>query len=113
MDGLQKGEVAAREDALLRLLAEEKAITELTFVWATFGQRIEDVRGVLSDVLPSRLRAIEGNNGEIQSAKSRLYPEYELSEFRYDLSLSILKKLFERPGGKKVRTLTRANASLI
>ena len=108
VDGVQKGEVAAREDALLRLLAEEKAITELTFVWATFGQRIEDVRGVLSDVLPSRLHAIEGNNGEIQSAKSPLYPEYELSEFRYDLSLSILKKLFERPGGKKVRTLNES-----
>ena len=108
VEGVHRSEVIAREDALLRLLADDKVVTELTFVWATFGQKIEDIRGVLSDVLPSRLSDVERINNEIRSAKSALFPENELNEFRYDLSLSILKKLFERPGGRKVKSLNES-----
>src|SRR5262249_23583631 len=39
------------EEQLLRLLSEEHAVNTLTILWAEFGQRIDDVRGVVSDIL--------------------------------------------------------------
>ena len=108
VEGASKGEVTAREDALLRLLAEDSAVTELMFLWANFGNRIEDVRGMVSDVLPSRLREIESIHRELRSAKSPIFPEHELDDFQYDLSLSILGSLLHRPGDKKVKSLNES-----
>lgn len=108
VEGISKGEVASREDALLRLLADDTATTELTFLWANFGNRIEDVRGIVTDVLPSRLRAMDEINQKMRTIRSEIAPIHDLDEFRYDLSLTILRKLFKREGGKKVDNLNKS-----
>ena len=103
--GASRGEVVAREDAMLRLLSEDSSVTELIFLWARFGNRFEEVRGLVRDVLPSRLREIELVQRRIMSSKSPIFPAHELEEFRYDLSLSILGPMLHRPGRDKVKSL--------
>jgi CRISPR-associated protein Csh1 len=100
VEGIETGQVRAREQSLLRLLADDVAVTEITFLWANFGQRIDEVQGIVSDVLPSRLRRIEEINRTVEKIYSPLFPEYPIDQCRYDLALSIIKPLFARPGGK-------------
>lgn len=106
---MQKGGdgLRTREHHLLRLLGDDRAVTQLTFVWANFANRIEDVAGVVTDVLPTRLRAIVERTRQFGDAtapgsESRhpAFPEYELQGFEYDLSLNVLLPLLRRPGGK-------------
>ena len=54
VEGIAKEELRARENGLLRLLGEHQAVTELTFLWAEFGQKIDDIRGIVTDILPSQ-----------------------------------------------------------
>jgi CRISPR-associated protein Csh1 len=104
--GLDKAKdtVAVREKQLLNILGEERAVTSLTFLWAEFGQRIDDVRGILSDVLPSRLRELVEFHRRIGGAAPPVFPEAELDEFEYNLPLTILKPLLRRPGGKAAQS---------
>jgi CRISPR-associated protein Csh1 len=89
------------ERQLLRLLGEEqKAVATIDLIWADFGQLIEGVRGVITDVLPSRLQAIAAVNERIEQEPSPLFPEERLDAFTYDVSLSILRPLLERRGGR-------------
>jgi CRISPR-associated protein Csh1 len=91
----------ATERQLLKLLGEEqKAVATIDILWAEFRQNIEGVRGVITDVLPSRLQAIAAVNERIAAASSPLFPEEQLDAFTYDLSLSTLGPLLERPGGR-------------
>jgi CRISPR-associated protein Csh1 len=96
------------EDDLLELLKEERAVLNLTFLWADIGQNIENVRGVLTDVPPSRLRELSVFNAESESWKHPLFPEVSLAEpklnFRPNLSLGALLPMFFRPGGKKAQS---------
>jgi CRISPR-associated protein Csh1 len=99
------------ESKLLKLLGEEQhAVATIDILWANFGQLIEGVSGLISDILPSRLRKIADVNQQIQSERqpSPLFPEVLLEEFTYDISLSILGPLLERPGG---RAAQRSNES--
>jgi CRISPR-associated protein Csh1 len=97
------------ERQLLRLLGDEqKAVATIDILWADFGQLIEGVRGVITDVLPSRLQAIAAVNERIEQERSPLFPEERLDAFAYDVSLSILRPLLERPGG---RAAQRSNES--
>jgi CRISPR-associated protein Csh1 len=89
------------ERQLLKILGDEqKAVATIDIIWADFGQLIEGVRGVITDVLPSRLQAIAAVNEQIARASSALFPEQQLEAFTYDVSLSILRPLLERPGGR-------------
>jgi CRISPR-associated protein Csh1 len=91
----------ATERQLLKLLGDEqKAVATIDILWADFGQLIEGVRGVITDVLPSRLRAIAAVNERIASVSSPLFPEQQIEALSYDVSLSILRPLLERPGGR-------------
>jgi CRISPR-associated protein Csh1 len=92
--------VAVREKQLLNILGDDKAVTTLTILWAEFGQRIDDIRGVVTDILPSRLRALASINEQMKSLSSPVFPEWPLDEFEYNLPLTILKPLLRRPGGK-------------
>lgn len=103
--GITNGEEAIREERLMRLLGEDVAVTSLTFLWAQFGQSIDEVKGILTDILPSRLRRIEELNREIRVGSSPMFPQIPIDEFSYDLRLSILRPLFKRPGGKKATAL--------
>jgi CRISPR-associated protein Csh1 len=95
-----KDSVAVREKQLLNILGEQQAVTTLSILWASFGQRIDDVRGVVTDVLPSRLQQLAEVNRRIIREESPVFPEAHLEEFEYNLPLTILKSLLRRPGGK-------------
>jgi CRISPR-associated protein Csh1 len=97
------------ERQLLKTIGQEKqAVATIDIVWANFGQVIDGVRGLVTDVLPSRLQEIAAVNEQVEKAPSSLFPEERLDEFAYDLSLSILHPLLKRPGGKAAQ---RSNES--
>src|SRR5262249_6269217 len=95
-----KDAIPVREAQLLTILSEDQAVTTLTVLWAEFGQRIDDIRGIVEDILPSRLRELARVNHEITSLQAKNFPEEPLEEFQYNLPLTILKSLLRRPGGK-------------
>ncbi len=97
------GQIKYEERSLLKIIAESDAIAQVTFLWADFGQRIDNVRGVLTDVLPSRLRQLEKTNVDAMNYSSPAFPSHELSEFTFDLSLNYLSALIKRPGGKRTK----------
>lgn len=101
------------ELSILDTLKDEKGILNLTFLWATVGQNIENVTGMITDVPPSRLTQISKVNEESENWKHPLFPETFLkiknSNFKPDLSLRALRPLFYRPGGKKTNDV---NASM-
>ncbi len=92
--------IIVHEKQLLNILGEEKAVATLTILWAEFGQRIDDIRGVITNVLPSRLQELAKLNRTITALKSPVFPEAHLDDFEYNLPLTILKALLRRPGGK-------------
>lgn len=95
--------VESRERVLLKVLVEDPDVVELTFLWADFGQRIDNVRRVLSEVLPSRLREIANQNLAFEKVAHPAFPENPLDDFRINLMLDFLLELFKRPGGKKAK----------
>jgi len=106
-------DVEEDEAGLLDILREEKGILNLTFLWATVGQEISDVTGIITNVPPSRLTELSKINDESREWRHPLFPETFLrvkeSNFSPDLSLRALRTLFYRPGGKKAKN---ANASM-
>ena len=102
VEGLRQGKdtVTVREAQLLDILGEEAAVTTLTILWAEFRQRIDDIRGVVTSILPSRLRQLTDFNSRILKEASPVFPEWPLEDFVYNLPLTILKPLLRRPGGK-------------
>lgn len=98
------------EENLLYTLKDKKGILNLTFLWATVGQEISDVTGMITNVPPSRLTELSKVNDESRNWKHPLFPETFLwNNFRPDLSLRVLRALFYRPGGKKAKDV---NASM-
>jgi CRISPR-associated protein Csh1 len=109
LDDAQK-KVGATEDGLIDALAEEElAVASVTLLWAEFGQRIDDVRGVVADVLPSRLRALSEANRRFDKYASPVFPDNKLDEFAIDLSLGCLRPLLQCPvkGKAKARNASR------
>jgi CRISPR-associated protein Csh1 len=106
-------DVEEAELAILDILKEEKGILNLTFLWATVGQNIEDVTGMITNVPPSRLTELSKVNEESRDWKHHLFPHTFLrikeGSFSPDLSLRALRTLFHRPGGKKAKDV---NASM-
>ncbi len=102
---LAKDEVPHRENRLLKLLSDDNSVTTLTILWAEFGQRIDDVRSLLADILPSRLSALSKLNEEFNARKNPAFPDVPLDEFAYDLRLQIVRPLLHRPGGKKAQAV--------
>jgi len=103
-------DVEEDEARLLDILKDEKGILNLTFLWATVGQEIGDVTGMITNIPPTRLAQLSKVNDVSQSWKHSLFPTTFLwSDFRPDLSLRALKSLFYRPGGKKAKDV---NASM-
>jgi len=100
-------DVAQDEDSLLDTLMHNNAILNLNFLWADIGQNIENVTGMITNVLPSRLRELSDFNAETDTWEHPLFPRFPLKQgrdnFKPDLSLKALGPLFRRPGGKKAR----------
>ncbi|MFA6808398.1 MAG: TM1802 family CRISPR-associated protein [Eubacteriales bacterium] len=107
-----KGNVEMDEYGLLDRLKDSEGILNLTVLWADVGQNIENVTGMITQVLPSRLRQLSKFNSSTQEWKSPLFPKKPLWSGRFNfkpqLALSALTPLFVRQGGKKVKD---ANAS--
>ena len=96
------GKLASHEGDLLDFMQErDDAQVVLHILWATFGQVIDDVRGTITDVLPSRLRELSKINHAANAWKHPLAPRSVLSEANFDLNLKMLSALFKRPGGKR------------
>jgi CRISPR-associated protein Csh1 len=91
--------VGQREFGVLRRLAESQAVQSVSLVWAEFGQRIEEVCGVVTEILPSRLNFLSTLHANFKPDHPA-FPERELDDFRYELSLKIVWSLLRRPGGK-------------
>ncbi|MDP9439120.1 MAG: CRISPR-associated protein [Actinomycetota bacterium] len=100
---VQTGESIIREENKLeRLAGEEGAVTTITILWADFGQKLDNVRGMVTDVLPSRLRTISGVVREVNADRSVPFPELEYEgQLRLDVALNYLGQLLKRPGGKR------------
>lgn len=98
------GELLVQQENRLHDLAnEEGVVTNLTILWADFGQKIENVRGMVTDILPSRLRTISAVAGEVNDEVSLPFPEersYEES-LKLDVAFNSLAALLKRPGGKR------------
>ena len=96
--------VELSEDDLLDILKEQKGLLNLTFLWCSIGQSLEDVTGFLTDVPPSRLRFLSSFNFETRDWNHLLFPKKILHtekwKLKADLSLSAFRSLFYRPGGR-------------
>ena len=108
--GFANSQIQLREKKILDLVGDDKSVTTVSFVWAEFGERIDDIRGVVTDVLPSRLTDLarinqkllaEQFDKKVFTQRHPLFPEVDLEEFAYELSLQIIHALLRRPGGKK------------
>jgi len=104
---------------ILDILKDEKAILNLTFLWATAGQEIDKVTGMITNVPPSRLTELSKVNEESDKWKQPLFPEImffsdKRINFRPDLSLRALRTLFYRPDASaKLQQLKKAIAASV
>jgi CRISPR-associated protein Csh1 len=105
---VQSGKPLVEEERMLQHYAQEEAITSITILWADFGQKLENVRGMVADVLPSRLRAISEVANEVRQARSAPFPELDYDDsLQPDVAFNYLGSLLKRPGGKRTE---KANA---
>lgn len=102
-----KEDVEEDEEGLLDRLKDSDGILNLTVLWADVGQNIENVTGMITQVLPSRLRQLSHFNASTLEWSSPLFPKHFLWSGRFNfkpqLALSALNPLFIRAGGKKVK----------
>ena len=97
--------VEEREERLMRLLGNERAVTSLDILWANFGQKIEKLQGLITDILPSRLRKITEVNERFNNSEFShpIFPKYRMYDF--DLTLKAFSEFLKRPGGKKAQSI--------
>ena len=94
-----------REERLMRLLGSEQVVTSLDILWANFGQKIEKLQGLITDILPSRLRKITEVNERFNNSEFShpIFPKYRMYDF--DLTLKAFSDFLKRPGGKKAKSI--------
>ncbi len=99
---LERGKIASHESDLLEFAqGRNDAQVVLHILWATFGQVVDEVRGVVNDILPSRLRDLAKKSQQANRWNHELAPQPILIGANFDLSLNMLLTLFKRPGGRK------------
>jgi CRISPR-associated protein Csh1 len=96
------------EDLLEFVKGQDDAQVVLHILWATFGQVVDDVRGVVTDILPSRLRNLSKINRDLNDWQNPLAPRYPFEDATFDLNLTLLLALLKRPGKKRA---AKANES--
>lgn len=101
IQAVSKGEPVVRQENRLHKLSGEEAVTSITILWADFGQKLENVRGMVTDVLPSRLREISEIANEVNEDHEPPFPELYYEPLKLDLAFNQLGALLKRPGGKK------------
>lgn len=109
LQDLESGKIASHENDLLEFVQDQDDTQiVLHILWATFGQVVDEVRGVVNDILPSRLRQLAKDNSTANHWNHALAPCYVMDNARFDLSLNTLLVLLKRPGGRKA---AKANES--
>ena len=107
-----KTNVSEHEDDLLDVLKDKESIMNLTILWANVGQNIDNITGIITAVLPSRLRELSQLNIEAQEWIHPLLPRISLigtdNDLSPNLSLTALRPLFYRPGGKKAKDINKS-----
>lgn len=95
-----KGDSIVRHENRLRKLAdEEDSINTITILWATFGQVLDNISGIVTDILPPRLNAISEVAEEIRTDDSPAFPEFPC--FDFDIAFNLLGEILRRPKGKR------------
>lgn len=109
LQNLDGKKIASHENDLLEFVRNrDDAQVVLHILWATFGQVVDEVRGVINDILPSRLSALAEKNAKANGWKHALAPRHVMAGADFDLGLNMLLTLFKRPGGRKA---SKANDS--
>jgi len=105
---LQGDKTGSHEKDLLEFfLDSDDSSLVVHILWAEFGQNIANVKGLVTDVLPSRLQALVRLNNLVNNSTHKLFAPLDSDETpRYDLALSPLKKVFSEPRKDKKRKKT-------
>jgi CRISPR-associated protein Csh1 len=110
MTAIGKG-VEQREENLLDIIInapDYMEVTSLTLIWAEQidGQYLKDFKGIITDILPTRLYALSKINREFNRKQHLLFPKHEL--LSYNLAMDVIGKILKRPGGKKTASLNES-----
>ena len=102
IENLNQEDTSARERRLLRYFKDQpEAVVSITIVWASFGQKLENVTGIISDVLPSRLSVVSEHISSVKEMINPIFPVHAVEYAEPDLAFNSLGGLLKRPGGKK------------
>ena len=90
---------------MLQTLKDQEGLLNLDIMWATIGQNIDDVTGVLQHILLNRLETsiINADSAQWQSP---LYPKVTIEALQPDLTLRALRPFFIA-GAKPALNLAR------
>jgi len=89
------------EHHLLDTLAREGALASFHILWASTGDSLDDVTGLVTDVPCTRLAALSKVNAEANQWQGGMLPRYRVKNF--DLSLTLLGDVLRHPGGDRVK----------
>lgn len=96
-----------KENRLLKKLAQNDAsVASISLLWADFGQKFEEARGLITHVLPSRLAELERIHAEYEKSPHLFHPQHgDFTNVRRPLNLnfSLIADLIYRPGGARVK----------
>ncbi|RNE91167.1 TM1802 family CRISPR-associated protein [Marichromatium sp. AB31] len=107
---LESNKVSSYEKDLLEFVQDrEDAQIVLHILWATFGQVVDEVRGLVNDILPSRLRRLTQANRQAKDWLHPLAPRYPMDEAAFDLGLNMLLALLKRPGGRRAASANESS----
>lgn len=105
-------DVESDEENLLEIMKENKGILNFTILWSDLGQNLENVAGMITQVLPSRLKLLSAVNAKVDTWQDPLFPKLYLTEGKYDmrinLALTLLNPIFWRPGGDKAKSINKS-----
>jgi CRISPR-associated protein Csh1 len=99
----EKKTIDESEQKLAYFANQQDTIASITVVWASFGQKLEDVTGFIQNILPSRLSEISRVIDALP--KSPIFPQVEISYLEPDIAFNFLQPLLKRPGGAKTKKL--------
>ncbi len=98
---LESNKAPSYENDLMEFVQDrDDAQVVLHILWATFGQVVDEVHGLVNDILPSRLRELARANQQATRWAHSLAPRYPMDEAAFDLGLNMLLELLKRPGGR-------------
>lgn len=100
------GATNTHEERILTQLARDESLLNLNIYWVSIGQNIDDMKGAVTDIPPSRLREISKINTAACDWRDPVFPKYGLHDgYKTNLGLNGLKELLKKPGGKKVERI--------